>query len=109
MNRFRIAVLAAVFVVLLSAVVAFAGMQDFTFSNYSGSTVMELYVSSSNNPDWGSDILGSNVLGSGQSTFVSFDGSSGECYWDIMVVLDNGSQDYITGVDLCTVSEVSYP
>ena len=109
MTKFRIATLLGTLLLLACAVTAMAGMQDFTFGNQGGLTIVNLYVSPSSSPDWGGDVLGSNVLGPGQSTDVWFDGSSDECYWDIMVVLENGVQDYISSVDLCSVSYVSYP
>lgn len=108
MKRFRVVILFGVLAFVLAAGWALAGMQDFTLTNNSGSIITNVYVSPSAEDSWGSDILGEDVLEPGMAAAVSFEGSDDVCEWDIMVVTEDGSQSAITGVDLCTTTDVSF-
>ena len=93
----------------LSLQSAFADQRDFTLMNGSPITIANLYVGPVDSSDWGSDILGRDVLDSGESVDIVFDGdSAGDCAYDIMVRGQGGEEGYLYKVDLCSVSLVTF-
>lgn len=70
---------------------AFAGTQDFVFHNRSNRSVDALYVSYAGEKDWGGDILGRDVLYSGESTGTGFNGYT-EKTWDMFVIDEYGNE-----------------
>jgi hypothetical protein len=105
-----LAMVAAVAMVALGSQVARADERDFTLVNNSSSTIVELYVGPSSSDDWGSDILGAQVLGPGQQVNIYFTRfNAGQCIYDLKVVLDDGSSASLYGVDLCNTTVISYP
>lgn len=52
--------------ILLAASPAFASRLDFSIFNHTGLTIQEVYVSESNDSDWGEDILERDVLADGE-------------------------------------------
>ncbi len=103
---FRRALLTIAFLAAVPVVPAFAQGCDttFTLANRSGRQVNEVYFSSSQNSNWGSDRLGQNVLANGAS--MQYQPSPGGAY-DFRVVFDNGAAIESRGIDLCTVSTVT--
>lgn len=99
---------AALIGTMASSTAAFAGIQDFTAVNRSGHTIMTLQVSSSSDPDWGEDLLGSGVLPNGRSAPVTFDADPSDCLWDIRVTYDDGDDSEMRQVNLCRVSTVTF-
>lgn len=93
---------------LASSSAALAGVQDFTAVNRSGHTIMTLHVSSSSDPDWGEDLLGSGVLPNGRSAPVTVDADPSDCLWDIRVTYDDGDSSDMRQVNLCRVSSVTF-
>jgi hypothetical protein len=87
---------------------ASADNRDFQFTNSSGWTVDELYVSPSAIEDWGVDILGPDVvMPQGSVANVTFTGfNDGSCLYDIKVIFSDHDQLYALGFDLCTVVSV---
>ncbi len=90
-----------------SASVSGAAIQNFTVFNGTGSTVMTLNVSATNDENWGPDILGMDVIGSGQSAQVSFERAGAECMWDVRATYDDGDVSELRGVNLCEVGTVN--
>ena len=93
--------------VLSTAAPAFADPRDFDLINRTGSTISEVYVSAANQMDWGEDVLGSNILKTGQKLTIKFDRfTAGDCIYDVKVVLDSG--DERSGqFNLCQTSTVT--
>lgn len=86
-------ILPAAFMVLGAAAPALAQDPSFRLNNRSGTTINEVYTSSSARQDWGRDLLGANVLQSGQTLTIRV--PNGQCLNDIRVVYANGrSQDW---------------
>lgn len=89
-----------------------ADRRDFTLINRSPSVViMYVYVGPSDDPDWGEDVLGDQVLAPGESVdivFSRFDGNSGKCLYDVKVVGANGEEGYVWSVNLCTTTTVTF-
>src|SRR5438874_975560 len=95
--------------VLLASTVghALADVRNFSLMNNTGALVANLYVSPTDTVDWGDDILGKDVLANGESvaiTFGRFD--AGKCLYDVKIILKDGTEAKIIGVDLCTIELV---
>ena len=91
----------------LLATAAYAAQQDFTIVNNTGQTIMTLNVSPSDSNQWGPDILGSDVLASGERAEVSFDRDEERCEWDIRVTYEDGDTGDWRGIDLCETATVT--
>jgi len=98
----------------VASVASDAGAEDrrnFTVFNLlpKGWSIDELFVSPNDKDSWGRDILGRDVLHSGDSTHINFHGAfGGECLFDIKVVLVNHHAYRIEDINLCKVSKVGF-
>ena len=81
--------------------------QNFTINNQTGHTVVTLNVSPSNEDEWGPDILGRDVLASGESAQVTFPRAESQCEWDIRATYDDGDTTDARGVNLCELTTVN--
>lgn len=72
----------------------------FKFINKSDFVVTELYASPNNVSDWEEDILGRDVLGSGESVNVTIADGRRACKYDLRIVFDDGDVLEDT-TDLC--------
>ncbi len=72
----------------------FAGAQDFILTNNTNQTILHVYVSSSDSTDWEEDVLGKQVIRSGESIAITFE-ERAETFWDIRVVYAGGKSDGI--------------
>lgn len=100
----------AVAVLCLLAVAAMApqaaaGVQDFTLVNQTGIEIYSLYLSESASDEWEEDVLGEDVLPSGERLDITFSGGD-TCLWDMMVTDDEDSSVTWTGINLCETSVV---
>jgi hypothetical protein len=108
MRRSFLAALAAAPLALGFAGAAEAqGRQDFTLVNRTGYQINEIYVGPSSSPNWGRDLLGSNVLPNGRTFDIRFPGNSRECLWDIKVVYDDGDVSQFMRANLCNISRIT--
>jgi hypothetical protein len=105
MSQCRPVMLASIFalpVIALTAHQALASKYDFRVYNDSVITIKELYISTSGSDLWGHDVLGSEVLESGENTQILFgDMSANSCLYDIQAKFSNG--DILEGyqVNVC--------
>ena len=83
------------------------GKQDFTLVNKTGYTIEEVYVGPTKSDEWADDVLGTDVLETGQRLNVTFPKRAGTCKWDIKVVYDDAEEAEWYGFDLCTVSKIT--
>lgn len=85
----------------LSAGAVKAADQDFWLDNETGSPIYHLYISPSASDNWQNDVLGQNVLESGNKTKVLI-GSRDDSYryFDIKIVYENGGAWVDHHVDL---------
>lgn len=107
--RLLLTAAAAFVLVLVLAQGALADPRDFELDNNSSVDIAYVYVSPTALDDWGDDIMGTDVLPSGQSVninFAKFNGSS--CQYDVKVVGIGGQEGYLYKVDLCSVSTVTF-
>lgn len=98
--RFRIhAVVAMLFAAPLHA-------EDLNFDlvNQSAVDLHELYVSAHSVDAWGEDVLGTDVLASGDNTSVTLTDGSDTCDYDLRFVAKDGSAIERNHVDLCAIS-----
>jgi hypothetical protein len=98
------AILAAAF----SAAPAFAEDLVFTLNNLSEGAVNEIYVSPLDANTWEEDILGQDVLDSGQQATITIRNANGQCAWDVRLVYDDGSVTDERNIDLCTLANGTY-
>lgn len=69
---------------------AFAEDLVFMLDNQSGFVVTEFYSSPSNVNDWEEDVLGSDVLGSGDAMRITIADGREQCDYDLRIVFDDG-------------------
>lgn len=98
MFSFKYMSLAAVAVLMPAG--AFADELVFRFDNNSSYTVVELYASPSDVGEWEEDILGRDVLESGESARVTIADGRRACEYDLRVVFEDGDSIEDT-TDLC--------
>lgn len=84
--------------------------RDFAVENRIGGTIRELYVSPSSVTQWGPDQLGENVLANGGSLTLHFSPRNyrGQCVFDIKLVESDGDESVVNGVNLCTITAVTF-
>ena len=81
--------------------------QNFSLVNNSGHTIMTLNVSPNNEGEWGEDILGRDVLATGESADITFPREASQCSWDIKVTYDDGESTDLRAQNLCELSTVT--
>jgi hypothetical protein len=95
--------LAATFSVALFA----ADKRDITVVNKAGEPITELYISLANDMKWGEDILGVDVLNSGESVDIHFSGyAKKDCLFDVLAKNKAGEEWLLEDLDLCEVSTI---
>lgn len=96
--------------VAVYATAAHAIDRDFTVHNNIGSTIQQLYVSPTSVSQWGPDQLGSSVLANGGQVTLHFNPSTyrGQCNFDIKIVEADGDQSVLHGINLCTITDVTF-
>lgn len=92
--------------ILLAALLATSGVwaddaRDITVVNKSGKPIMELYISPSETDDWEEDVLGVDVLESGESVKIHFAGPVDTCLYDILATNAEGDEWLLPEVNLC--------
>jgi hypothetical protein len=81
--------------------------QNFSVVNTTGHVVVTLNVSPTTENEWGPDILGSNVLQTGQTAQVVFDRAETQCNYDIRATYDDQDTSEMRNVNLCQVGTVN--
>lgn len=79
---------------------ALAQDMTFTLSNASGVTLVEFYASPIATDDWEEDILGDQVLESGQTGEVLIADGRANCDYDFLMIFEDGEELEDT-VDIC--------
>lgn len=108
MKKFFVILLAVVAVMFVVGVnKTSAGDQDFTLVNNTGVDINNLYISPSNQDEWGDDVLGQDQLADGQSANIKFAHDAEDCVWDFMVKDEKGTGVQWTDIDLCKYSTIT--
>ena len=102
-----LAVAAAFTVSLAGAARAQSTDPSFRLNNRGNQTIMELYVSSSADSNWGQDLLGANVLAAGQSFIVRL--PDRQCQNDIRIVVEGGRATERRNVNTCELTDINFP
>ncbi len=105
MRRTFLAVVAALSMALTG--VAMAADQDFTLVNTTGFEIDQLFVSPHSSNNWGSDVLGRDVLPAGNQTDITFPPNTRPCAWDLKVVYSDGGSASWANINLCSISKVT--
>ena len=71
--------------------------------NDSHKTIMEFHASNVSRGTWEDDILGEDVLSSGDAIRINLDDDSGYCRFDFLTVMTDGTRLVRRNVDVCTV------
>ncbi len=76
--------------------------------NQTGVEIYSVFASSVNHPEWGEDLLGSDVLKPGEKITITFPAGY-DCNVDIKVSADPDDEDSLTfdDVDICEVSGIT--
>jgi len=108
--RSIVAVAAAVVLLALNALTAFADPRDFTFTNGTSSPIKNLFIASSATRSWEEDVLGRDIPLPGEQwniTFGKYD--AGNCMYDIKATYADGSpDDIVIGVNLCNYTNIIF-
>lgn len=80
---------------------AFAQDLVFMLDNQSSYDIVEFYASPSNVRSWEEDILGRDVLPSGEALRITIADGRSVCEYDLLVVFDDGDRMEDAAIDLC--------
>ncbi|MFT8242822.1 hypothetical protein [Roseomonas sp. BN140053] len=80
---------------------------SFRLSNRGGTTIQEVYVSSSQDSSWGQDRLGQDVLPPGRQVILRL--PVGQCVNDLRVVYSNGQASERRQVNTCALTDLFFP
>lgn len=69
-------------------------------SNHTEYDIMSLYVSPDTSDEWEEDVLGYQILRSGETITVTLTGYN-ECDWDFLAKFENGESTELKDVDIC--------
>lgn len=105
----RRAVLGVVVAIVVGGT-ATASVQDRNVDvhNDTGVTLTHLYSTNSGQDDWGGDILGSDVIGPGESVTVDFDDGSGACLFDVRARFADGDVLEQYQINVCRISDLTF-
>jgi hypothetical protein len=98
---FTLASVSLAFALTAFSTPAMAGDLELTLNNRSSFVVVEFYASPSDVGDWEEDILGADVLGSGESIQITVADGRTQCDYDLRFVFDDGDVVDKGSVDLC--------
>ncbi|PTV93589.1 hypothetical protein C8J27_11436 [Rhodobacter aestuarii] len=76
--------------------------------NVTGYTMVRFYGSNTGSDSWEEDILGRDVLPSGDSVVINFDDASGYCKFDFKAVFEDGDELIKEGVNVCEIGTFTY-
>ena len=99
MKSMKLRALLGFIMVMVFAVSAFGGAQDFVLVNNTGYDIYIINISPTNTNDWEEDVLGSDILENGDSVTVRF-GVGNTRYWDIQAVFKDESSISWYKIDL---------
>lgn len=76
--------------------------------NRTGMVITHLYISASNEDDWGDDILDRDVLGDGEECELEWAPDDDECKYDVKIVDDKGKAWTVAAVDFCKHTKLTF-
>lgn len=94
-------------VALIAPLAAHAADQDFKVVNKTGYQIDSIYLSTPNDNDWGTDVMGQEALADDESANITFGKRTTACKWDMKVVYHDDDTAVWKALDLCSISKVS--
>lgn len=76
---------------MLAVVWAKAGAQDFTLINKTGVEIHAVFLSPSDQNEWGNDILGEDTLADGEKATITVNAEADVALWDLKVTDPDGN------------------
>jgi hypothetical protein len=83
------------------------GNPSFNLVNNTGRTIRELYASLSSDSNWGEDRLGQDMVQTGRTYPIRL--PQGDCIYDVRIVLDNNQAQERRRLNLCEVTNLTFP
>mgnify|MGYP003642055198 CR=1 FL=1 len=77
-------------------------------NNVSSYNIYEFYASNTGSNSWEEDILGSEVLMSGESVMINIDDGSGYCKYDFKAVFEDGDEVISADNNVCELAEFDF-
>jgi hypothetical protein len=99
---------AALTVLAASATSAAAADRRVVVVNSTEHTLVRLYASNTNDPNYHNDLLGSYVMRPGASTTMDFDDGTGSCWFDVKGVFSDGDKVERHNFNVCTETEMRF-
>ena len=104
MNR---SLLLACMLLLAAFSTSYAGKQDFLLVNKTGVDIQEVYVAPHGSEEWQEDVMGRDMLVSGQSVKINFERQIKGKVWDLKVVDKDGKASVWQNLNLAEISKVT--
>ena len=76
--------------------------------NKTGMAMKHFYASTTGTDDWEEDILGRDVIESGDTFDINIDDGSGACRYDFKAVFENGQSLVRKNINVCEISSFTY-
>jgi hypothetical protein len=77
-------------------------------NNRSSYDIVEFYASNTGSRSWEEDILGRNILPSGNSVVINIDDGSGYCKYDFLAVFEDGDEVVSSNNNVCELSDFNF-
>lgn len=100
--------IASAAVLASAATLAHAQDRRVEIINQTGFTMTHFYGSNKGSKSWEEDILGQDVLPSGNSVVINFNDGTGYCIFDFRAVFEDGEELVKAGVNICEISRFTY-
>lgn len=76
--------------------------------NDTSMTLVEFYASNVGTEEWQEDILGEDVLDSGETATINIDDDTGYCRYDFLAIFEDGTEVVNPDVNVCEAESISY-
>lgn len=76
--------------------------------NETGYVMVSFFASNTGTNDWQEDILGREILSSGDSVMINIDDGTGYCRYDFKAVFDDGDEVEKYRVNVCEVADFTF-
>lgn len=77
-------------------------------NNKSSYDIVEFYASNTGSRSWEEDILGRNILPSGNSVVINIDDGTGYCKYDFLAVFEDGDEVISSNNNVCELSDFNF-
>lgn len=98
----------ALAILALGVVQASALDRRVRINNKSSYDIIEFYASNTGSRSWEEDILGRNILPSGNSVVINIDDGSGYCKYDFKAVFEDGGEVVSSDNNVCELSDFNF-